>query len=75
MSARRRDVSLHSRSAGGAHAMDLFTTIVQTSKLHGVIVFGSAKDAFSEQKGYADTIFDQSGSAGEQPDRTKGRAM
>jgi hypothetical protein len=30
--ARRRDVSLHSRSARGAHAMDVFTTIVQTCK-------------------------------------------
>jgi len=32
VSARRRDVSLHSRGAKGAHAMDVFTTIVQTCK-------------------------------------------
>ena len=30
VSARRRDVSLHSRSPRGAHAMDIFTTLVQT---------------------------------------------
>jgi len=29
VSARRRDVSLHSRSIRGAHAMDIFTTLVQ----------------------------------------------
>jgi hypothetical protein len=33
--ARRRDVSLHSRNARGAHAMDVFTTIVQTCKKLG----------------------------------------
>ena len=32
VSARRRDVSLHSRSARGARAMDIFTTLVQTCK-------------------------------------------
>jgi hypothetical protein len=32
VSARRRDVSLHSRSSCGARAMDIFTTIVQTTK-------------------------------------------
>lgn len=32
VSARRRDVSLHSRSARGVRAMDIFTTLVQTSK-------------------------------------------
>jgi len=36
VSARRRDVSLHSRSARGARAMDVFTTLVQTSKNLGV---------------------------------------
>ncbi len=35
VSARRRDVSLHSRGAKGAHAMDVFTTIVQTCKKLG----------------------------------------
>jgi hypothetical protein len=32
VSARRRDVSLHSTSEQGAHSMDVFTTIVQTCK-------------------------------------------
>ena len=32
VSARRRDVSLHSTSEKGAHSMDVFTTIVQTCK-------------------------------------------
>lgn len=32
VSARRRDVSLHSRSPRGAHSMDVFTSIVQTCK-------------------------------------------
>ena len=32
VSARRRDVSLHSRSSRGVRAMDIFTTIVQTTK-------------------------------------------
>jgi len=36
VSARRRDVSLHSRSVRGARSMDIFTTIVQTSKILGV---------------------------------------
>ena len=32
VSVRRRDVSLHSFSKRGAHSMDIFTTLVQTSK-------------------------------------------
>jgi len=32
VSARRRDVSLHSRSVHGARAMDIFTTLVQTCR-------------------------------------------
>ena len=32
VSARRRDVSLHSYSKRGAHSMDIFTTLVQSSK-------------------------------------------
>ena len=32
VSARRRDVSLHSYCKRGAHSMDIFTTLVQTSK-------------------------------------------
>ena len=35
VSARRRDVSLHSRSVRGARAMDIFTTIAQTAKKLG----------------------------------------
>ena len=36
VSARRRDVSLHSRSERGVRAMDIFTTLVQTSKKLGL---------------------------------------
>jgi hypothetical protein len=39
VSARRRDVSLHSRSQRGARAMDIFTTIVQTCKKPGVSAY------------------------------------
>jgi len=46
VSARRRDVSLHSRSARGARAMDIFTTIVQTAKLHSVSAFEYIRDRF-----------------------------
>jgi len=44
VSARRRDVSLHSRSARGARAMDIFTTIVQTTKLHGISAYAYFRD-------------------------------
>ena len=44
VSARRRDVSLHSRSVHGARAMDIFTTLVQTSKLHGVSAYAYFRD-------------------------------
>ena len=44
VSARRRDVSLHSRSERGARAMDIFTTLVQTSKKHGVSAFAYLRD-------------------------------
>ncbi len=47
VSARRRDVSLHSRSRRGARAMDIFTTIVQTSKLHGVSAYTYIRDRLS----------------------------
>lgn len=47
VSARRRDVSLHSRSARGAHAMDIFTTIVQTAKLLGVSSYAYLRDRLS----------------------------
>ncbi len=49
VSARRRDVSLHSRSARGAHAMDIFTTIVQTAKLHGISAYAYFRDRICRQ--------------------------
>ncbi len=47
VSARRRDVSLHSRSTRGVRAMDIFTTLVQTSKKLGVSAFGYFRDRLS----------------------------
>ena len=44
VSARRRDVSLHSRSERGVRAMDIFTTLVQTSKKLGVSAFAYLRD-------------------------------
>jgi len=44
VSARRRDVSLHSKSVRGARAMDIFTTIVQTSKKLGVSAYQYFRD-------------------------------
>lgn len=44
VSARRRDVSLHSRSVRGARAMDIFTTLVQTAKLLGVSAYAYLQD-------------------------------
>jgi len=49
VSARRRDVSLHSRSARGARAMDIFTTLVQTSKLLGVSAYAYLQDRISRR--------------------------
>jgi hypothetical protein len=49
VSARRRDVSLHSRSIRGARAMDIFTTIVQTSKMHGVSAYAYFRDRISHR--------------------------
>ena len=49
VSARRRDVSLHSRSARGARAMDIFTTIVQTAKLHGISAYAYFRDRIGHQ--------------------------
>jgi uncharacterized small protein (DUF1192 family) len=46
VSARRRDVSLHSRSARGARAMDIFTTLVQTSKKLGLSAYAYFRDRF-----------------------------
>lgn len=59
VSARRRDVSLHSRSVRGARAMDIFTTIVQTSKILGVGAYAYLRDRMShrlELPSLADTI-------------------
>jgi uncharacterized small protein (DUF1192 family) len=44
VSARRRDVSLHSRSERGARAMDIFTTLVQTSKKLGLSAYAYFRD-------------------------------
>jgi len=44
VSARRRDVSLHSRSERGARAMDIFTTLVQTSKKLGLSAYAYLRD-------------------------------
>ena len=47
VSARRRDVSLHSRSVRGARAMDIYTTIVQTSKKLGLSAYAYLRDRLS----------------------------
>ena len=47
VSARRRDVSLHSKSVRGARAMDIFTTIVQTSKKLGISAYQYLRDRLS----------------------------
>jgi hypothetical protein len=47
VSARRRDVSLHSRSKRGARAMDIFTTIVQTAKKLEVSAYAYLRDQLS----------------------------
>ena len=49
VSARRRDVSLHSRSVRGARAMDIFTTVVQTSKKLGVCAYAYLRDRISRR--------------------------
>ena len=49
VSARRRDVSLHSRSIRGARAMDIFTTLVQTAKLHGISAYAYFRDRISRR--------------------------
>ena len=48
VSARRRDVSLHSRSERGVRAMDVFTTLVQTSKKLGVSSFAYFRDRLTQ---------------------------
>jgi hypothetical protein len=49
VSARRRDVSLHSRSIRGARAMDIFTTLVQTSKKLGISAYAYLRDRLSDE--------------------------
>ena len=44
VSARRRDVSLHSRSVRGVRAMDIFTTLVQTAKKLGISAYAYFRD-------------------------------
>ena len=44
VSARRRDVSLHSRSVRGARAMDIFTTLVQTCEKLGISAYAYLRD-------------------------------
>ena len=59
VSARRRDVSLHSRSLAGVRAMDIFTTRVQTSKKLGVSAYAYRRDRLRkrfELPSLADTI-------------------
>ncbi len=49
VSARRRDVSLHSRSVRGARSMDIFTTLVQTSRKLGVSAYAYLRDRISRR--------------------------
>jgi len=49
VSARRRDVSLHSRSVRGARSMDIFTTLVQTAKILGVSAYAYLRDRISHR--------------------------
>jgi hypothetical protein len=49
VSARRRDVSLHSKSARGARAMDIFTTIVETSKKLRLSAYAYLRDRISQR--------------------------
>lgn len=47
VSARRRDVSLHTQNARGTRAMDTYTTIVQTAKKLGVSAYAYLHDRIS----------------------------
>jgi hypothetical protein len=49
VSARRRDVSLHSRSVRGALAMDLFTTLIQTCKKLGISAYAYLSDRLTHR--------------------------
>lgn len=50
VSARRRDVSLHSRSVRGARSMDIFTTIVQTTKKLGQSAYTYLRDRLGRSR-------------------------
>jgi hypothetical protein len=47
VSACRREVSVHSRSERGVPAMDIFTTLVQTSKKVGLSAYAYLRDRLS----------------------------
>ncbi len=49
VSARRRDVSLHSRSERGARAMDIFTTLVETSKKLHISAYAYFRDRITRR--------------------------
>ncbi len=49
VSARRRDVSLHSKSIRRARSMDIFTSIVQTCKKLGVSAYEYLRDRLQGQ--------------------------
>jgi hypothetical protein len=49
VSARRRDVSLHSKSARGARAMDIFTTLVQTCKKLHISAYAYLRDRLTRR--------------------------
>ena len=51
VSARRRDVSFHSRSVRGIRAMGIFTTFVQTAKYLDVCAYAYLRDRFSHRHG------------------------
>ena len=50
VSARRRDVSLHSRSKRGVRSMDIHTTLVQTCKKPGVSGYAYIRDRLSGRR-------------------------
>jgi len=49
VSARRRDVSLHSKSERGARAMDIFTTLIQTCKKLGISAYAYLGDRLTHR--------------------------
>ena len=49
VSARRRDVSLHSKSVRGARAMDIFTTLVQTCKKLRISAYDYLRDRLTRR--------------------------